>query len=233
MVEIVSSEQLDPALVAEATADDGIGGQSLHADAGLVAAAQADPSAFADLYNRYYPQIYRFAQRRTGDPVLAEDVAAETFLAAFKALPRYEWRGIAFSAWLYRIAATVIAGQQRRNAGVAQVPLENTLYPLAEPASEEPGPELQIELREEQAQERKRLRAALRKLTPDQRRALELRYSRPSLVPLAEVATLMGRSEGAVKLLLHRAIGGLRRTMAAAPGFGSRDDALGMGGAMA
>jgi DNA-directed RNA polymerase specialized sigma24 family protein len=52
-------------------------------------------------------------------------------------------------------------------------------------------------------------------------------------VPLAEVADHMGRSEGAVKLLLHRAIGALRRTMAAAPGFGSRDDALGMGGALA
>src|SRR5690348_3122048 len=103
---------------------------ALHEDEALVAAAQADPEAFADLYNLYYPQIYRFAHRRTGDPVAAEDVAAETFLAAFKSLPRYEWRGIAFSAWLYRIAATVIAGQQRRNGGVATLPLENTLYPL-------------------------------------------------------------------------------------------------------
>ena len=205
----------------------------LREDEALVAAAQADPEAFADLYNRYYPQIYRFAHRRTGDPVLAEDVAAETFLAAFKSLPRYEWRGIAFSAWLYRIAATVIAGQQRRNGGVATLPLENTLYPLAEPASDDPGPELLLEMQEDQQLERIRLQAALRKLTPDQRRALELRYSRPSLVPLAEVADHLGRSEGAVKLLLHRAIGALRRTMAAAPGFGNRDDALGMGGAMA
>jgi RNA polymerase sigma-70 factor (ECF subfamily) len=200
-------------------------------DEALVAAAQADPSAFADLYNRYYPQIYRFAHRRTGDPSIAEDVTAETFLAAFKSLPRYEWRGIAFSAWLYRIAATVIAGQHRRNGGIAQVPLENTLYPLVEPISDEPGPDQRLEMLEEQQLERLRLQAALRKLTPDQRRALELRYSRPSLVPLAEVADRMGRSEGAVKLLLHRAIGALRRTMAAAPGFGN--DALGMGGAMA
>jgi RNA polymerase sigma-70 factor (ECF subfamily) len=203
----------------------------LEGDEALVAAAQADPSAFAELYNRYYPQIYRFAHRRTGDPSIAEDVAAETFLAAFKSLPRYEWRGIAFSAWLYRIAATVIAGQHRRNGGIAQVPLENTLYPLAEPISDEPGPDQRLEMLEEQQLERLRLQAALRKLTPDQRRALELRYSRPSLVPLAEVADRMGRSEGAVKLLLHRAIGALRRTMAAAPSFGG--DALGMGGAMA
>jgi RNA polymerase sigma-70 factor (ECF subfamily) len=200
-------------------------------DEALVAAAQADPAAFAELYNRYYPQIYRFAHRRTGDASIAEDVTAETFLAAFKSLPRYEWRGIAFSAWLYRIAATVIAGQHRRNGGIAQVPLENTLYPLVEPISDEPGPDQRLEMLEEQRLERLRLQAALRKLTPDQRRALQLRYSRPSLVPLAEVADRMGRSEGAVKLLLHRAIGALRRTMAAAPGFGN--DALGMGGAMA
>src|SRR5215207_1421597 len=119
---------------------------ALQEDEALVAAAQADPEAFADLYNRYYSQIYRFAHRRTGDPVIAEDVAAETFLAAFKSLPRYEWRGIAFSAWLYRIAATVIAGQHRRNGAMTQVPLENTLYPLSEPASEEPGPEMQLEM---------------------------------------------------------------------------------------
>ena len=196
-------------------------------------AAQADPEAFADLYNRYYPQIYRFAQRRTGDALVAEDVAAETFLAAFKSLPRYEWRGIAFSAWLYRIAATIIAGQHRRNGALPQVPLDNTLYPLAEPASEEPGPDLQLEMQEEQLAERQRLQAALRKLTPDQRRALELRYSRPSLVPLAEVATYMGRSEGAVKLLIHRATGALRRTMTATAAFGTRDDALGLGQALA
>ena len=232
MTEVLVAEGNEEAGLTEALAAEAAQTPARPGDEALVAAAQADPAAFAALYTRYYTQIYRFAQRRTGDPVIAEDVAAETFLAAFKSLPRYEWRGVAFSAWLYRIAATVIAGQHRRNGGVAQVPLENTLYPLAEPVSEEPGPDAQVERAEEQLLERRRLQAAMRRLTPDQRRALALRYSRPALVPLAEVADRMGRSEGAVKLLLHRAIGGLRRTMAGAPAFG-REDALGLGGALA
>lgn len=183
-------------------------------EATLIAAAQANPDAFADLYHQYYPAIYRFAHRHTGDPVQAEDIAAETFLAALKALPHYEWRGVPFSAWLYRIAATVIAGQYRRMRGVAHVPLENPRFPLVEPIAEEPGPDVHFEERESQQRERRLLALAMRRLTVDQRRAIELRYSRPDLVPLAEVAVRMSRSEGAVKLLLHRAVGALRRAMA-------------------
>jgi len=183
-------------------------------EAALVAAAQADPDAFADLYHMYYPAIYRFAQRHTGDAVQAEDVAAETFLAALKALPHYEWRGIPFRAWLYRIAATVIAGQHRRNRGIAYVPLENPLFPLIEPACEDPGPDACLEAREKQQRDRYLLRLALARLTPDQRQAVTLRYGRQDLMPLAQIAVQMDRSEGAVKLLLHRAVAALRRAIA-------------------
>jgi RNA polymerase sigma-70 factor (ECF subfamily) len=182
-------------------------------DARLVAAAQADPNAFADLYDRYYPIIYRFAQRHTGDAALAEDVTAETFLAALKALPNYQWRGIPFSAWLYRIASTVIAGQHRRTRGVSHIPLDNPLFPLLEPACDEPGPEGCLEEREQRAYQRRLLRQALMRLTADQRRAIALRYAGPDLLPLADIAVQMARSEGAVKLLLHRAVAALRRAM--------------------
>lgn len=183
-------------------------------EAALIAAAQADTDAFADLYDLYYPAIFRFAQRHTGDATQAEDVAAETFLAALKALPHYEWRGVPFSAWLYRIASTVIAGQYRRTRGIAHVPLEHPRFALLEPASEDPGPDARLEEQEQQQIRRSLLSRAMHRLTTDQRRAVELRYSRPDLVPIAEVARRMNRSEGAVKLLLHRAVGALRRTMA-------------------
>ncbi|HMA37872.1 MAG TPA: sigma-70 family RNA polymerase sigma factor [Chloroflexia bacterium] len=182
-------------------------------EAALVAAAQADPGAFADLYHLYYPAIYRFAQRHTGDPVQAEDIAADTFLAALKALPHYEWRGIPFSAWLYRIAATVIAGQHRRNHGIAYVPLEHSLFPWSEPVCDDPGPDACLEQWEQHQRERDLLRGALRRLTCDQRQAILLRYGGLDLRPLAEVAARMNRSEGAVKLLLHRGVAALRRAM--------------------
>jgi RNA polymerase sigma-70 factor (ECF subfamily) len=183
-------------------------------EAALVAAAQANPDAFGDLYHLYYPAIYRFAHRHTGDAVQAEDVAAETFLAALKALPHYEWRGIPFSAWLYRIASTVIAGQHRRNHGISYVPLENPLFPLTEPVCEDPGPDACLEAREQRLRERDLLRRALCRLTGDQRRAIQLRYGRHELMPLAEVAVHMERTEGAVKLLLNRGVAALRRAMA-------------------
>jgi RNA polymerase sigma-70 factor (ECF subfamily) len=183
-------------------------------DAALVAAAQANPDAFARLYDLYYPAIYRFAQRRTGNPTQAEDVTAETFLAALKALPQYEWRGIPFQAWLYRIASTVIAGQHRRNGRIAYVPLDHPLFPLMEPACDDPGPDVCLEEREQHQAERRLLRKALCRLTDDQRQAIHLRYGGADLLPLAEVAARMNRSEGAVKLLLHRAVAALRRAMA-------------------
>lgn len=183
-------------------------------EAAMVAAAQADPDAFADLYRVYYPLVYRFVLRRTGDTSTAEDITGEVFLSAFKALPRYQWRGIPFSAWLYRIAATAIATHHRRNGSIIYVPLGDPDYPIAEPASEESGPELCLELTEQARWERDLLARAVRRLTADQRRAIRLRYSGTELMPLAEVGRAMNRSEGAVKLLLHRAIASLRRVIA-------------------
>ncbi|MGI8586480.1 MAG: RNA polymerase sigma factor [Chloroflexia bacterium] len=183
-------------------------------EAAMIAAAQADPDAFADLYRVYYPLVYSFVLRRTGDTSTAEDITGEVFLSAFKALPRYQWRGIPFSAWLYRIAATTIASHHRRNGSIIYVPLENPECPIAEPASEEAGPELCLELMEQARSRRDLLARAMHLLTADQLRAIRLRYSGTELMPLAEVGRAMNRSEGAVKLLLHRATASLRRAIA-------------------
>jgi RNA polymerase sigma-70 factor (ECF subfamily) len=187
--------------------------RGLSRDAALVAAAQANPAAFAALYELYYPPLYRFAQRQTRNPVQAEDVVAETFLFAFKALPQYEWRERPFAAWLYRIATNVITAQYQRNGRIVQLPLDGVLSHLFQMASDEPGPAAWLEAQEHHQAERARLQRALDRLTPDQRRAVLLRYGGLDVVPLAEVARRMARSEGAVKLLLHRAVATLRRVL--------------------
>ncbi len=79
----------------------------------LIAAAQNDPSAFGPLYERYVNQIYRYAYRRVGNHAEAEDVTSQTFQQALAALPGYEWRGVPFGAWLYRIAGNVIIRRGR------------------------------------------------------------------------------------------------------------------------
>lgn len=187
---------------------------SMSEQARLIADAQANPEAFAALYHRYYPVILRFARRRTRNTAQAEDVTAATFLAAWEALPRYEWRGIPFTAWLYRIAATIIAGEYRKQHGVSYVPLDDPLAPAQDIPSGDPDPEAWLEAREQREYARALIRRALPHLTPAQREAVTLRYAGPEPLPLAEVARRMGRTEGAVKLLLHRAMGALRRALA-------------------
>jgi len=167
----------------------------------LVEAAQLDREAFAALYDAHFQAIYSYAFHRVGSHAEAEDITAQTFQQALEHLPRYEWRGVPFSAWLYRIAANVIA---RRYRGVLpRAPLEDA-ETVADDEREEP-PAMVL------AAERARLlRAAVERLPPDQQRAIVLKFGRG--LRNAEIATLMGRSEGAVKQLVHRALETLRRT---------------------
>ncbi len=72
-------------------------------DAGLVTQSQVDPKAFGRLYDRYVKRVYRYLLSQTGDSAAAEDITAQTFLAALEALPRYRHRG-RFAAWVFAIA---------------------------------------------------------------------------------------------------------------------------------
>jgi RNA polymerase sigma-70 factor, ECF subfamily len=75
----------------------------------LVEAAQRDPARFAELYENNFERIYAYVVRRVGDRADTEDLTSEVFHHALANLKRYEWRGIPFSAWLYRIAANLIS----------------------------------------------------------------------------------------------------------------------------
>ena len=79
--------------------------RELESERRLEEASQRQPRRFAKLYERYFDRVYAFAFTRTGDRTAAEDVAAETFRVALENLPRFEWRGVPFSAWLFRIAS--------------------------------------------------------------------------------------------------------------------------------
>lgn len=164
----------------------------------LVEVAQRDPARFGQLYERYVDAIYSFAYHHTGSRQRAEEVTAETFERALKHLPAYRWRGVPYGALLYRIAASVVSRDRRR-------PPYLELSPLL--ASPETGPEaawLEAETAE-------RLRRALAQLPGDQRTVLLLRFE--GGMRNAEIARVLGRSEGAVKALTFRAIAALRRTL--------------------
>src|SRR4030095_8673922 len=100
----------------------------------LIEAAQKDPKRFAELYESNFERIYAFAVRRVQERREAEDLTSEVFQHALANLSRFEWRGVPFAVWLYRIAANAIADRWRRlakqNSGIA---IESDLDPATWP----------------------------------------------------------------------------------------------------
>jgi RNA polymerase sigma-70 factor (ECF subfamily) len=170
--------------------------RELAAERRLIEASQRDPSRFAGLYERHFDRVYAFALTRTGDRAAAEDVTAETFRRALQNLPRYQWMGVPFAAWLFRIAANAATDFQRSAA--RQTPLDD----LPEEASPS------WEARFVEVEERMELIELVRRLDKDQQRVIALRFAQHKST--GEIAQTMGRSEGAVKSLQFRALQNLR-----------------------
>jgi RNA polymerase sigma-70 factor (ECF subfamily) len=174
-------------------------------EAALVAAAQRDPAAFGPLYERYVDQIYRYVYRRVGNHADAEDLTAQTFQQALAALPQYEWRGVPFGAWLYRIAGNAII--QRGRTGSREITVDDiTSYSDRQPSDADDPADLLS-----RAAAGDELVAAIRRLPAEQQRVLVLKFSHG--LKTREIADVIGRSEGAVKQLVHRAMLSLRATL--------------------
>lgn len=162
----------------------------------LVEAAQKDPGRFADLYELHFERVYAYVVRRVRDRHAAEDVTSEVFQQALANLPRYEWRGVPFAAWLYRIAANAIADRGRRSAREVLV------------ADPDDRPD---ETLPDDVEQHARLFRLVRALPEDQRRVLLLRFAEQKSI--REIADELGRSEGAVKQLQFRGLTILRERM--------------------
>ncbi|MBV8195899.1 MAG: sigma-70 family RNA polymerase sigma factor [Candidatus Dormibacteraeota bacterium] len=165
-----------------------------------ILAAQRDRAAFAPLYERYVDQIYAYVLTLTKDREQAEDVTAATFAKAMEELPRFEWRGVPYSAWLYRVATNLVTRERRRPGWIELDP---------HVAADSPDP---ADLAERMDRDRE-VRGAVDTLPADQRQAVMLRFG--GELTCREIGEIMGRSEGAVKLLTFRALTSLRRRLGA------------------
>ena len=164
----------------------------------MVEAAQQNPAEFAKLYDRYVDQIHAFAYHQTGSWERAQDVTATTFMRAYAEIGRFEWRGVPYSAWLYRVAANLVMREHRRQGWII---LPDNMVDPGE------GPE-DAAIRSEEV---RRIQAAVRQLSPDQRQAITLRFG--TGLRNAEVGRVMRKSEGAVKLLVFRGLRSLERRL--------------------
>lgn len=175
----------------------------LDRDRSLVEAARADPARFEALYRKYLAQVYNFAVYELGDHHEAEDATERTFLSALANLHRFEERAPAadgedastFRIWLFQIARNVIAERRRGRRRRPESPLD-----LAATAADPMDVEGSAIVREEAAA----AWGAVGRLEGDRRRAVVLRFVHE--MTTTEIAAILERSEGAVRVLIHRAL---------------------------
>ena len=160
---------------------------------------ELDPRVLAIVYDRYSPMIYQYAARQLGDPDLAEECVAETFSRLLKALSSGHGPREFLKAYLFKVAHNWITDTYRRQPS----PPDELDEELAAEGSVEAGVEAEAEC--------KRVRRALRQLTPDQRQVIMLRFIEGW--DLEETAAALRKPLGAIKALQHRAVAALRRLL--------------------
>jgi RNA polymerase sigma-70 factor (ECF subfamily) len=165
-------------------------------DVAAVRAAQANRAAFEVLYRRYLDRVYAYAFYQLGDHHDAEDATERTFLAALAALPTFDPDGAGFRAWLFRIAHNTVSNARRTRRRRHAEPLPD--------GYERPAPDADPAGLVARAEELRRVLAALGELPDERRQVVLLRFV--DGLSAAEIGEVLGRSPGAARVLLHRAL---------------------------
>jgi RNA polymerase sigma-70 factor (ECF subfamily) len=171
-------------------------------DQQVKAAAQGDQQAFAALYDAYLDSIYRFIFLRVEDQQTAEDITSNVFLKAWEKLGSYQFRGVPFRAWLFRIARNAVIDHYRTRKETA--PLEvviNTRDEQHLPISQQVGLRLEAQT----------VMDSMQQLTEDQRNVLTLKLVHG--LNTKEVAKTLGKRQGAVRALQMRGLQALAKIM--------------------
>jgi len=164
-------------------------------------AQQRDEEAFAQLYEEHFDRIYRYVTLKIGDQAEAEDITQQVFLKALQSISSFRWKGIPFSAWLFRIAHNQVIDYFRKKRKRVTEPLDDSL------ALSDSNPQLLTERNLDIEQ----LALATKQLTQAQREVISLRFA--GELSIAQVAKVMGKSPGAIKALQHSAIVALRKAL--------------------
>ncbi|MBI2864655.1 MAG: sigma-70 family RNA polymerase sigma factor [Chloroflexi bacterium] len=156
---------------------------------------------FATLYDRYVDRVYSYVYHRLGNQAETEDLTQQVFLQAWRAIGRYQQKATPFAAWLLRIAHNLVVSHYRR----ARENIYLDLEPESEARWADPEAEAFAEV------DREAVRQAIRRLKPQQQQVIVMRFMEH--FDYAEIASILGKSEGNVRVMQHRALSELRRLL--------------------
>jgi RNA polymerase sigma-70 factor (ECF subfamily) len=162
-----------------------------------------DQNALADLYDWYMPRVYRYAVARLGNAAEAEDLTEEVFLKMLGAIGGFRWRDVPFSSWLFRIAHNEVATHYRRTAqrGGPTAGLSDDMVDVRD------GPATQVEA----LLTMEEVRRATDTLPEAQRDVIVMRFAVG--LSISETAKALGKREGNVKALQHKAVARLQKLL--------------------
>lgn len=169
-------------------------------DDALASKAKEDVEGFAMLYRRHLHRVYSYLHSRVGNVQDAQDLTTQTFVAALSGIQTYESRGF-FTAWLLGIARHKLNDHFRGNHSIISID-EIT------PPSDGMGSVEDIIVRQLRIEE---ITLILEKLNPERAEAIRLRYFAD--LKIREVAEIMEKSEGAVKMLISRGLDDVRQVL--------------------
>jgi RNA polymerase sigma-70 factor (ECF subfamily) len=162
--------------------------------------SKKDPKAFGILYEKYFDRIFNFIYRQTDDDDVAADLCSQAFLSVLKNLERYEYRGVPFSAWLYKIASNEVNKYYYKQKNRKVFSLEEVrVRELIELSNDEMWDEDLI----------KRLLNYLKQLPTDMLQVLELRFFEDK--NFKEIAFILDITESGAKMRTYRALDRLRQ----------------------
>jgi len=188
---------------------------SLDVDRSAVERSRRDPAAFEALYRKYVAQVYSFALYELRDPHAAEDVTAQVFLRALAGLPRFREQtdgpDSSFRVWLFQIARNALSNEKRHARRHPTSPIDLALeYPASDDTHALASSRLELE----------RAWELIDRLPADRRRARVLRFVNE--MSTREIGEILGRSEGATRVLIHRSLQSVARQMSRSDKSGLR-----------
>jgi RNA polymerase sigma-70 factor, ECF subfamily len=165
----------------------------------VIEQSKKDVRAFGELYERYFDRIFNFIYRQTGDEDIAGDLCSQTFISVLNYLPRYQFRGVPFSAWLYKIASNEVKKYYRKGKGKKVFSIEELkVRELIEQADDGWDEEVV-----------QRLLNFMNDLPTEMLQVLELRFFEDK--DFKEIAFILDMTESGAKMRTYRALDKLRQ----------------------